>query len=379
MKELGIYIHIPFCAKKCSYCDFTSFGDAEEKIPVYADALVKEITSWKDQLADYKVRSIFIGGGTPTIVPVKEMDRVMESLYQCFSIEEGIEFSIESNPGTIDKEKLQYYLASHINRISMGLQAWQDTLLKSLGRIHDRAQFVQNYGLAREMGFQNINVDLMFGLPGQNISQWKETLGAVAALKPDHISAYSLKIEEGTLFDVLYEKGKLYLPSEEEDRKMYEDAIEFLQGYGYRHYEISNFARAGKECVHNKIYWNNGEYIGIGLGAHSYWNRRRFANTTEFEEYIEKVKSNQNPTAHVGYITIEEEIAETMFLGLRMMEGISIPAFIRRFGVSPTDIYQKTIEKFVEQGLLEVDQNHIRLTRRGIDVSNQVFTEFLPN
>lgn len=379
MKELGIYIHIPFCVKKCFYCDFTSFGDAEEKIPVYVDALVKEIASWKDQLADDKIRSIFIGGGTPTIVPIKEMDRVIERLYQCFSIETGIEFSIESNPGTIDRAKLQYYLASHINRISMGLQAWQDTLLKSLGRIHGRAQFVQNYGLAREMGFQNINVDLMFGLPGQNINQWKETLGAVAALKPDHISAYSLKIEEGTLFDELYEKGKLYLPSEEEDRAMYDDAIEFLQGHGYRHYEISNFARDGKECVHNKIYWNNGEYIGIGLGAHSYWNRRRFANTTEFEEYIEKVNSNQRPMAYMEYISIQEEMAETMFLGLRMKEGISIPDFVRRFGASPMDIYQKAIEKFVEQGLLEVDQKHIRLTRRGIDVSNQVFTEFLPD
>lgn len=379
MKELGLYIHMPFCLQKCHYCDFASFAGAEGKIKDYMDGLIVELDDWKLKLEDYKIKSVFIGGGTPTIVPNQEMDRLLEHLYRNFTFRENIEFSIEGNPGTFDKEKLDFYKGSGINRMSIGFQAWQDKLLSSLGRVHSQKQFVENYRLAREAGFENINVDLMFGLPNQNMDQWKETLQRIVELCPDHISAYSLKIEEGTRFGSLYDQGLLNLPTEELDRAMYEYAIGFLKANKYNHYEISNFAQEGKACIHNKIYWNNEEYVGIGLNAHSYLNKHRFSNTGSLDAYIAQMKSHGEVMMENIPVSQEDEMAETMFLGLRMITGISIQGFQQRFGINPVMKYEKKINKMMALGLIEVDEKCIRLSRKGIDLSNQVFMEFLPD
>lgn len=377
MKEIGMYIHIPFCMQKCHYCDFCSFSNMEDQVSVYIDALVKEMNGWKEDLKDRKIKSIFIGGGTPSIISIYEMDKILKTIYKGFNVSENIEFSIESNPGTLEKEKMEYYLKNNINRLSMGLQAWQDELLKSLGRIHNKEEFVNNFLLARELGFENINVDLMFGLPNQALDMWKETLYNIKNLSPDHISAYSLKIEEGTKFDRLYEEGKINLPSEEIDRSMYHFAIEFFKRSGYDHYEISNFAKGDKECIHNKVYWNNEEYIGFGLGSHSYLNKRRFSNEIKLDKYIDNLNKHKNPKIFEEEISVKGEISENMFLGLRMMRGIHIETFIKRFNVSPMDIYKDEILELQNQGLLHVDQKSIKLTKKGIDLSNQVFVKFL--
>ncbi|MBB6217941.1 oxygen-independent coproporphyrinogen-3 oxidase [Anaerosolibacter carboniphilus] len=379
MKELGLYIHMPFCLRKCHYCDFASFAGEEGRIKNYVDGLIVESGAWKQKLEGYKIKSIFIGGGTPTIVPIGEMNRLLEQLYKIFSIKKEIEFSIEGNPGTFDKEKLDFYRASGVNRMSIGFQAWQEELLAVLGRVHDQRQFVENYFLAREAGINNINVDLMFGLPGQTMDHWQETLQRIVELEPDHISAYSLKVEEGTKFGILYDKGMLSLPTEELDRAMYDYAIEFLKTNKYGHYEISNFAQKGKECIHNKIYWNNEEYIGLGLNAHSYFNKYRFSNIGNLDGYIQKTEIGGDVIIENIPVSLADEMAETMFLGLRMTVGVSIQKFQQRFGISPIVQYEKKIRKMISLGLIEVNEKSVRLSRKGIDLSNQVFMEFLPD
>ncbi|TCO80057.1 radical SAM family heme chaperone HemW [Marinisporobacter balticus] len=379
MKELGMYIHIPFCIQKCFYCDFCSFANRKHLIPEYINALTEEMKSWKEKLKEYRIKSIFIGGGTPSIISIDEMDKVLRTIYLNFDCKKNLEFSIESNPGTLEKEKLAYYLNNNINRLSIGLQAWQDNLLKSLGRIHNQEVFLENFLLAREIGFKNINIDLMFGLPEQTLTQWQETLYNIVALRPEHISAYSLKIEENTVFDKLYESGVLQLPSEEQDRAMYHFAIDYLQEHEYIHYEISNFSTKGKECIHNKMYWNNEEYIGFGLGAHSCLGKVRFSNTKDLNEYINKDNEREIDYIIEEKMSQKDEIAETMFLGLRMIDGIEIERFTKRFSCSPLKLYRHEICKLKEEGLIHVDGKKIRLTRKGIDLSNQVFVDFLPD
>ncbi|WZL74620.1 radical SAM family heme chaperone HemW [Clostridiaceae bacterium 35-E11] len=377
MKELGIYIHIPFCIQKCFYCDFHSYSNMQHRIMAYINALIKEMDSWKEKLANYQIKSVFIGGGTPSIVPIDAIDKIINTLHTSFRLSSDLEFTIESNPGTLEKQKIKYYLENDINRLSIGLQAWQNPLLKELGRIHTQEMFVKNYLLAREMGFKNINVDIMFGLPHQTSAQWEETLRNVVVLQPEHISAYSLKIEDNTIFGKKYDKGMLQLPSEEEDRWMYHFAIDFLQNYQYQHYEISNFSKEDKACMHNKIYWYNEEYIGFGLGAHSYIDQMRFSNEILLDKYVEAIEKKQLPCTSKEKISLHDEVAETMFLGLRMMEGIDIEKFTRRFGFSPFKIYASQISKLQDRGLLIVEGEKMKLTRKGIDLSNTVFVEFL--
>ncbi|MBF8982015.1 oxygen-independent coproporphyrinogen III oxidase [Lutibacter sp. B2] len=377
MKKLGVYIHIPFCIKKCHYCDFQSFSNLEHIISEYVDALCMEIKSSKEKFKRYKIKSIFIGGGTPSILTIKDIDKILSVLYSTFEMDSFLEFSIESNPGTLTKEKVKYYTKSGINRLSIGLQAWQDQLLKKLGRIHDKDTFVKNFHLAREYGFNNINIDLMFSLPNQTFSHWEETLSNIVDLNPEHISSYSLKIEENTIFEKEYKSGRLNLPNEEEDRKMYEYTQGFLEKNGYHRYEISNFSKSNYECEHNKIYWKNEEYIGFGLGAHSYINRIRFSNTNDIKEYIYNIKQDKSSNIIEEKNSLKDEIAETMFLGLRMMAGIDLKYFEERYKKSPFEIYEKQILKLQSQGLLKVDDKNIQLTNKGIDLSNQVFVEFL--
>ncbi|AOT68536.1 radical SAM family heme chaperone HemW [Geosporobacter ferrireducens] len=378
MREIGLYIHIPFCKQKCAYCDFVSFEGRNTERDEYIAALVGELESWHNPLKDYQVQTVFFGGGTPSLLSIPQLDFILEGIHRYFKLKASPEITIEANPGTLDKEKLTYYRQSGINRLSIGLQAWQDELLRTLGRIHTRKEFLENYYAARDAGFENISVDLMFGLPNQCFQDWKETLQQVLYLKPDHISTYSLKVEEGTPFDRLYEQGKLILPDEELERAMYHYTITVLAQHDYRHYEISNFALNGKESIHNKIYWKNEEYIGIGVGSHSSFNKVRFSNTADINKYRELIESQKNPMVEQEKISIEEEMSETMFLGLRMMAGIDLDRFQRRYQVDAREKYEKQITDFIKQGLLTMAGDKLRLTQRGIDVSNRVFASFLP-
>ena len=341
------------------------------------ESLIKEIRLWREALKEYRIISIFMGGGTPTIVSPGEMDKLLNALYKYLELSYVEEFTIEGNPGTINNEKVKLYLESGINRLSLGLQAWQESLLKNLGRIHGRKDFLDNFFLAREMGFHNINIDIMFGLPGQGFKDWKETLEKIVVLKPEHLSTYSLKLEEGTKFFQLDKAGELSFPSEELDRRMYHYTIDFLTSNCYSHYEISNFAIRGKECIHNKVYWNNEEYIGLGLGAHSYQNRVRFSNVGNLYTYINRLENNRSLRGSEEKTSIKDEIEETMFLGLRMIEGIELEKFKKRFGVTVYEVYPKKIRELQNKGLIAADNRAIYLTEKGYDLSNLVFSEFL--
>jgi len=377
MKEIGLYLHIPFCIRKCKYCDFTSYKQNNMMIDSYIDALKKEINMYSDELSDYRVQTIFFGGGTPSILEIGKIDEITNELFKRFNIAENLEFTIESNPGTLTEKKLNKYNDIGINRLSIGLQSFNNHILEVIGRIHKKEDFVQNYYLARNAGFHNINIDLIYGLPQQSLKDWQHTLNEVIKLEPEHVSAYSLKIEEGTVFEKLLQKNKLHLPSEEEDRQMYHLAIEQLSKYGIYQYEISNFSKKGYECKHNLIYWHNKEYIGIGVSAHSYINSYRYGNTNDINEYIKLI--NQGKTAVISKEVKDkrDEIIETIFLSLRLNKGLDLKKFLDRFDISIFEIYGEEIERLVNLELLKIEENHIRLTKYGIDVSNQVFVEFL--
>ncbi len=377
MKTIGLYVHIPFCKKKCLYCDFPSFGSMEEKYEAYVSGLEQEIEKRAKGCKHYMVSSIFFGGGTPTVLSKDLLDRLMMKIKTSFAVAEEAEITIEANPGTIEKEKAEALVKMGFNRLSMGVQAWQNRLLSTLGRIHTIEEFQDNFQNARKAGFNNINVDLMFALPTQTFEDWKETLVKITDLNPEHISAYSLIIEEGTPFYDKFDRGELLKIEEELDREMYHYAVDFLEKKGYQQYEISNFAKSGRESGHNKIYWQTEPYLGMGLGAHSFFEGSRFHNTYDLDKYI---LAN-------GDITIFEEekeilsnkasMEEFMFLGLRLTQGVSYKRFFERFGVEMTDIYGEVISEFTKNGLLAKTEKGIALTQRGIDLSNQVFTAFL--
>lgn len=382
-KELELYLHIPFCVRKCRYCDFLSFAKNEEVQDAYVQALCEEIKGW-DGFVNRPISTIFIGGGTPTILPARKISRILETIQekrdQGFPAPE--EITIECNPGTVDEADLQTFLSSGINRISFGLQSADNRELETLGRIHSWEEFLESYGLARKAGFENINVDLMSALPGQTPAGWRSTLEKVLALQPEHISAYSLIIEEGTPFYQIYgeadrcrreDEPQSLLPSEEEEREMYEDTGRILAAHGYHRYEISNYAKGGKECRHNCGYWTGIEYKGFGLGASSLLQKRRYRNTESLESYLDGAWQPEMVEA----LTRENEMEETVILGLRMMEGVSGEKFYQKYGKHLTDIYEETIRKYVKMGLMEADKQGIRLTESGISVSNVILSDFL--
>ncbi len=356
----SLYIHIPFCRRKCLYCDFLSFSDTKY-INEYFDALIKEINAFDCK----KVRSIFIGGGTPSYIDSKYIGKIMEALSR-YNIEKNAEITIEANPGTLTLQKLKAYKSYGINRISIGLQAWQNELLKALGRIHTRESFIENYENVLKAGFENINIDLMFSLPEQSIDMWLETLENVTALNPAHISAYSLIVEENTPF---YDM-ELALPDDETDRKMYHSAIELLKAKGYMQYEISNFAKEGFHSVHNCAYWQRKEYKGFGLGAASLMDNCRTKNTESISDYIKGVT-----IAESEGLTKADCMAEYMFLGMRMKKGVSISGFKREFGEDMLEKYGKAFEKFKD--FIEISGDFVRLNEKGIDISNMIFCEFI--
>lgn len=377
MRQVGVYIHFPFCLKKCHYCDFLSYQGMERWMEPYLEALCREILGWKEALDNYAVKSIYLGGGTPTLFSGQQIAVVLEACFKNFNVRDDAEVTIEANPGTVDLGKLSTLRAAGVNRLSIGLQAWQDRHLRFLGRIHSSSDFVQSVLYAKEAGFENTSVDVMFGLPYQTLEDWLETLEKVCAFGIQHISMYSLKVEHGTPLYQWYEQGKFSLPSQEEDRLMYYRGREYVSRFGLKQYEISNFAIPGKECVHNLIYWYNEEYIGCGSGAHSYFNNERFSNTSDVEEYI---RAAMNGTQRINYrekIGEEDERFETIMLGLRLVEGISKQRFKARFGKDIEFYYGETIKKLVSQGLLIDDENSVRLTEKGMDVQNVVLLEFM--
>lgn len=379
MKNISLYIHIPFCVKKCQYCDFLSFSDCPSvRQEAYFSQLLKEIEYYREIAKEYRVVSVFIGGGTPSILGYGLVERLFHKLYSVWQIESGAEITIECNPGTLDARKLTEYRTCGINRLSLGLQSADNRELKQLGRIHNYEQFVANYMLAREAGFRNINVDVMAALPGQTLRSLGRTLAKVIELDPEHLSVYSLIVEENT---PLSQSPELLaeLPSEGEERRMYAYTGTVLKSMGYERYEISNYARPGFACRHNQVYWTGGEYLGLGLGSASYWGGTRFENTRDMQEYLSEWKNGDINEIRRNQVadTMQSRMEEFMFLGLRLMQGISREEFVRRFQIPIEEVYGKVITSYVEQGYLTWQGEYLRLTEKGIDVSNHIMADFL--
>ncbi len=397
-QPLGIYVHIPFCVKKCAYCDFLSGPNTETRKVEYIEALQKEIRSYDNLKQEYQVVSIFFGGGTPSSLKEDQLVTIISTIYDTFGITKSqvldgqmdIEITVEANPGTLSYEKLKAYREAGVNRLSIGLQSANQQELKLLGRIHTYEEFLESYELAKEAGFCNINIDLMSALPGQTLKSYEETLSKVLSLTPTHISAYSLIVEEGTPFYDLYGEGKPMahtLPEEEVERAMYAHTKEILHQHGYERYEISNYAKSGYASRHNSLYWTGVDYIGFGLGASSYIQGERYVNEADMEEYLKVLKEENATTIHNRLtkerrvLTKENRMEEFMFLGLRMTQGVSLQEFEQRFGVTLMEVYKDVVEKHMEEGLLQqVNQGqevYVALTEKGLDVSNYVMADFL--
>ncbi|MDV3428677.1 MAG: radical SAM family heme chaperone HemW [Bacillota bacterium] len=368
MKEASLYIHIPFCRSKCFYCDFPSFPGMEHLMEDYIKALNKELDMYKD----YNFNTVFIGGGTPTYLSLKSIELLAEEIGK-LNIKKGAEFTIEANPKTVDREKLDKFKSMGVNRISIGLQSTDDKILKKLNRPHSFKDFIDSYNLIRTAGFDNVNIDIMFALPDEKLEDHMKKLEQVTALRPEHISCYSLIVEEGTYFSRLDKDNKLNLPGEEEYKKMYEGTIKYLEEKGYLQYEISNFAKEGYECRHNLVYWNLTDYVGTGLAAHSYINGRRQENTRDINQYIRGktiVKSFHDNSE-------KDNMEEFIFLGLRKKQGISKKVFLEKFGKDIYEVYCNVLNKWENLGYIEDDNDCIFLTLKGIEISNYIMSDFI--
>ena len=387
-KNVGLYIHIPFCKQKCQYCDFNSYAGKENLIETYMKWVEFELKGvGEGNRVDYEnnlddlivVKSIYIGGGTPSFIDSKYIEKIMEIVKECYIIDSNAEITIEVNPGTVSKKKLETYLNSGINRISIGLQSTHNEILSKLGRVHSYEEFLYTYNLARNVGFKNINVDLMLGLPNQSLNDLQESINEVINLEPEHISVYSLIIENGTPFCEKLEKQEIALPSDELERAMYWETKRKLEKAGYTHYEISNFAKPGFESKHNLSCWNQEEYIGIGAAAHSYTNNVRYSNIDSIEDYIRNYENGNEIDNFVFHEkqNKESKMKEFMMLGLRKIQGIHIQDFKNKFGENPIYLYKKELEKLVNEELLEIDGDVIKLTNKGIDLANLVWEEFV--
>ena len=393
---MELYIHIPFCVRKCRYCDFLSFASDACVREKYVDQLIREIESILEEdagqcpenaaprlnLTGRTVETIFIGGGTPSLLPPLAIERILAAVRQVFRVEPDAEITMEANPGTLTPDSAAGYRNAGVNRLSLGLQSASEEELRLLGRIHTREQFLQSFRAARDAGFDNINVDLMSALPGQTMESWEDTLEKVIALEPEHISAYSLILEEGTRFYHWYQEGKFdsgewKLPSEEEEYRMGEWTIERLAKAGMERYEISNYARTGQECRHNLGYWDRVEYLGIGAGASSLLRNRRFSHIRNRKTYIEAIHEKQPIETEEELLSEESQMEEFMYLGLRKVNGISKEKFERTFQKPISEVYGTVIEHFQAEHLLECKGDRIFLSRRGMDVSNYVLAEFL--
>ena len=373
---MELYLHMPFCVRKCAYCDFLSFPTDQEPQNLYTRRLREDIDAMGKKYGDIPVDTIFIGGGTPSVPDSALIVGIMEHVRKAFHVAEGAEISMEANPGTVTREKLTDYRRAGINRLSFGLQSANDRELKLLGRIHTWAEFLESFHLARECGFTNINIDLMSALPGQTRESWKDTLKRVTDLNPEHISAYSLIIEDGTPFGEKYgsEEGRKLLPDEDSEREMYHETKRFLRDCGYERYEISNYAKPGRACRHNIGYWTGVPYLGLGLGASSYMDGCRFAVNSDMKQYLEEKPGMFTDVEKLTKKDMEEEF---FYVGLRMTAGVSLPEFERRFGVSAKDVYPGLMEMFVEEKAAVFQGDRFVLTDYGLDVSNYIMAQFL--
>lgn len=374
-KEIGIYVHIPFCKRKCEYCDFISYSNKNSRIEEYIEAVKREIELQKIKS---EITTIYIGGGTPSYIDSKNIKEIMTEI-QKKNVSKDAEITIEVNPGTVTLEKLKDYKDVGINRLSIGLQTTKDELLKQIGRIHNFEQFLETYRMSREVGFKNINVDLMLGLPNQRIKDLKESLEKIIELQPEHISVYSLIVEDGTPIANKLESGELELPDEDLERNMYWYVKNTLELNGYKHYEISNFAKQGYESKHNMNCWNQKEYIGIGIAAHSYRDITRYSNTENLGEYIRNVKNEKLERNRIIHEIQKEDDTkkEYMLLGLRQIDGIKISKFKEKFGDNPIYLFRNELKKLSDENLISVDEDNIKLTNKGIDLANLVWEEFV--
>ena len=403
-QNLGIYIHIPFCVQKCYYCDFLSAAAPQEEIENYINALTEEIEKTAPFYGSYEADTIFLGGGTPSILTTTQLGRIMKALQRNFFVSKDAEITIESNPGTLDIEKLHCYREYRVNRLSIGLQSTEDRELQLLGRIHKVDDFLNNFQAARQAGFQNINIDIMSALPDQTVISYKNTLQTVACLQPEHISAYSLIVEEGTPLEQMVTEWKENnfhtLPEEDQERQMYYDTKEILHSYGYERYEISNYAKPHCQCRHNLKYWKRENYLGLGLGAASMVENVRWKNIENLKEYMSFwqsaapsiTQSTVPPTANkqelhidrwkvgireIQKLSVEEQMEEFMFLGLRCTKGIEIKAFRDCFHRDIQDVYGKVLDKWIAQNILIRQEGRIYFSDKGFDVSNYILSDFI--
>ncbi|HEX6972743.1 MAG TPA: radical SAM family heme chaperone HemW [Limnochordia bacterium] len=374
--QRGLYVHVPFCVRKCYYCDFNSYTVERGAVDAYLDALAREIAlhARSDPPA---FDTIYFGGGTPSILSGAALCSIVARLRAAFAISDAAEITLEANPGSLTPGKLAAWGEAGVNRVSLGVQSFDDELLARLGRSHSAQDAIEAIAAIRRAGFTNFNIDLMFGLPGQSAAQWDETLRRAIDLAPPHVSCYSLIIEEGTPYGEWYARGQLRLPGEDAEADMYERAIERLSAAGYEHYEISNFALPAHRSVHNQIYWRNEPYVGLGPGAHSYWRGVRTANVRPVGAYAARLRAGDDAVESRWPVGTDDEMDETMMLGLRLLEGVSEHRFRSRFGRSLTDTYGASIAALVRDGLLEHDTAGVRLSRRGLFLANRVFAAFL--
>jgi oxygen-independent coproporphyrinogen III oxidase len=368
--SLGIYIHIPFCLRKCAYCDFNSYPDKPHLIDSYITAVLKEICNLKSQISSH-VSTLYFGGGTPSLVFPEHISKLILALT---NKPQEIEITLEANPGTIDLEKLKQYKQAGVNRISLGIQSFDDLVLKSMGRIHQVSDNFAGYQAARDAGFDNISIDLIFGYPNQTLESWKETVKQTLALRPEHISSYGLTIEPETRLFQEMQIGKVQPLEEEIELEMYQYVIARFKQAGYIHYEISNFAMPGRECRHNMNYWNDSDYLGFGAGAHSYLNGERFWNLDSPEEYIQRIKDGQSPRAGSERLEGKRKMAEYSMLSLRTIQGLELSKFQQKFQQEFQDVFKSELPSLFDSGLLEQDTRFIKLTEKGILLSNEVFS-----
>lgn len=377
MKKVSLYIHIPFCESKCYYCDFLSFKKNNTAIKKYIDSVIVELSLYSEKLKDYKIDTIFIGGGTPSCIEPIHIYNILKYIHEKFDTSELRETTIEVNPGSLDLEKVNLYKDAGIKRVSMGMQSFNGDILKSIGRIHGVNDFYSSYKLLIDAGINNINVDLILGLPGQKEKDITDDLKILADLNIKHVSYYGLILEDNTRMKKMYLENQITLPSEDLERKMYHGAVEFLKTKGYIHYEISNFALSGYECKHNMSYWKIEPYIGIGLGSHSNIDHRRYWNEDDISKYNRKLDRELLPIDDEEFIDLKTEISEYAIMGLRLIEGINLMEFENRYKLKFKDLYNKVIDKHMKNGLLRENKNNIFLTKKGLDLSNIVEVDFL--
>lgn len=378
---LSIYVHIPFCVQKCAYCDFVSSSVQEAErlygIDSYFDCLNREIDLYSDILDKHSINTIYFGGGTPSAVDGIYIEAIINRLRSLADVSDTAEITVEVNPGTLDTIKLERYLSAGVNRISMGLQTTNDQLLTEIGRIHSTADFINTYKMVKTHGIENISLDLMFGLPGQNLDDITQALKLVELLKPQHVSAYGLKLEEGTPLYRLAGKGAIVLPSEELERQMYHEITAGLKEMGIEQYELSNFAKPGCESQHNLVYWQNKPYLGLGVSSHSKLGDKRFSNHLTIKTYIESFNEINKPINSVEIIDSEEDLFETIMLGLRLNEGIHLNEINVRYQIDFLKVYQSVVEKLIKDQLITMADGNIKLTALGRDLANQVFVAFM--